>query len=99
MNYKVIFIEDVYKDLQKLDKSLQIEILKVIKKLEENPYLGKPLKGNLKNFYKIYVFRKKYRIVYTLEENNLIILIVGIGKRDKEKIYKIVEKRKSNLNL
>jgi mRNA interferase RelE/StbE len=97
MKYKILFIEDAYEDLQKLDKSIQIEAIKVIKKLKENPYFGKPLKGNLKGFYKIYFFKKKYRMVYTIRENKLLILIVGIGKRDKEKIYKLIEKRREKL--
>ena len=67
-----------------------------------NPYLGKPL-GNkfgidLTGFYKLYFAKKKYRIVYRrIGEHIEVIEIIGIGKRDKEEIYKIVAKRLKKL--
>ena len=69
-----------------------------IDRLKENPYLGESL-GNKNNidltgYYKIYVFKKTYRIVYRIVKNEIeIIEIWGIGKRDKMEIYKSVEKR------
>jgi len=50
--------------------------------------------SNLAGYYKIYIDRKKYRIVYRIVKNEIeIIEIWGIGKRDKMKIYKDVKKR------
>lgn len=72
--------------------------LKKIDSLSENPFLGKRL-GNkfgmdLTGFYKLYFAKKKYRIVYRLIGEHIeVIEIVGIGKRDKEEIYKLVAKR------
>lgn len=49
-------------------------------------------------FYKLYAVRKKYRIIYRLiGEHVEVIEIVGIGKRDKEEVYKIVAKRMKRL--
>ena len=85
-------------DLDALDGSVQKEVAKKIDALSENPLLGRPL-GNrsgidLSGFYKIYIQKKKYRIVYRLIGSYLeIVEIVGIGKRDKEEIYKMVFKR------
>ena len=53
---------------------------------------------DLSGFYKIYVAKKSYRIVYRLITPSQIeiIEIWGIGKRDKEEIYRIIGKRISN---
>ena len=76
-----------------------------IDRLKENPYLGESL-GNKNNidltgYYKIYVLKKTYRIVYRIVKNEIeIIEIWGIGRRDKMEIYKNIEKRilKRNIN-
>lgn len=102
MAHKIEFIPDAEKDYSDLDKSIKSQVSKKIDALSENPYLGEPL-GNkfgidLKGFYKLYVAKKKYRIVYRLIGENIeVIEIVGIGKRDKEEIYKLVAKRLKKL--
>lgn len=98
MAYKVIFTNDADDDLIGLDKSVRIKVIKKAIALQENPFLGDPL-GNkfgldLTGYYKIYVAKKTYRIVYHLiGEQVEVIEIVGIGKRDKEEVYRLVVKR------
>ena len=75
---------------------------KKIDALAENPFLGKPLGEkyglDLTGFYKLYVAKKKYRIVYRLVGEYIeVIEIVGIGKRDKEEVYKLVARRLKSL--
>lgn len=102
MAFKVEFHPDAEKDFDGLDGSIRKEVAKKIESLSENPFLGKPL-GNkygidLTGFYKLYVARKKYRIVYRLIGKHIeVIEIVGIGKRGKEEVYKIVAKRMKKL--
>lgn len=98
MAYKVEFHPDAEKDFAHLDGSVRKEVAKKIDSLSENPLSGKPL-GNkfgvdLTGFYKLYVDRGKYRIVYRLMGEHIeVIEIVGIGKRDKEEVYRMVARR------
>lgn len=49
---------------------------------------------NLTDFYKLYAVKKRYRIVYRIfAEHVEVVEIVGIGKRDKQEIYKLVARR------
>jgi len=83
--------------------ALPKEIVKKIDALSENPFLGKPL-GNklgmdLTGFFKLYAARKKYRIVYRILKGRLEVLeIIGIGKREKAEIYKLIFRRLQDLN-
>jgi len=102
MAYKIEFLPDAEKDFEVLDGSIRKEVVKKIDSLAENPFLGKPLGKklgvDLTGFYKIYVAKKKYWIVYHLIGKHIeVIEIVGIGKRDKEEVYKIVAKRLKKL--
>ena len=98
MAYKVIFTEDADDDLKSLDKSIRTQVIKKAIALQENPFLGDPL-GNkfgldLTGYYKLYVAKKSYRIVYRLLGEQIeVVEILGIGRRDKEKIYRLVVKR------
>jgi len=98
MAYKVEFIPEAGEDYEALDSSLKKAAAKKITALSENPFLGNPL-GNklgidLTGFYKLYFDKKRYRIVYRLVGERIeIIEIFGIGKRDKEEIYKLVARR------
>ena len=92
------FIPEAVKDYKSLDGNIKILVNEKIDKLKENPYLGEELGNrsniNLTGYYKIYIDKKKYRIVYRIVKNEIeIIEIWGIGKRDKMKIYKDVGKR------
>jgi len=98
MTWKIEFIPEAEKDFAGLDGSMKRDISRRIDDLAENPYLGKPLGNkfgvNLTGFYKLYAGKKKYRIVYRLLSKGIeIIEIIGIGKREKEEIYRLVAGR------
>jgi len=95
---EVQFIPEAVKDYKALDGNIKKLVNGKIEKLKENPNLGEAL-GNRNNidltgFYKIYVSKKSYRIIYRIVKNEIeIIEIWGIGRRDKMEIYKNVGKR------
>ncbi len=80
-----------------MDGSLKRIAAKQIEKISERPELGEPL-GNrlgidLSGYRKLYFGRKGYRIVYEIKRGRLVVLIIGIGRRDKAEIYKEVARR------
>lgn len=89
MKYKVIIDLKAEKQLNKLDNSIKLKIMKYIKQNlndTDNPErFGKALTGNLKGYWQYRV--ENYRIITKIEKNRLIILIVNLGKRDRIYIY------------
>jgi mRNA interferase RelE/StbE len=79
--YKLVFNEEVYKDLKKLDKPISKKIITAIKnKLIQDPIsFGKPLTSTLKGFYRMRV--KDYRVIYKVENQKLIVFVIAIGSR------------------
>jgi mRNA interferase RelE/StbE len=98
MNHQIEFIVEASEDYRNLDGSVKKKVEKKLDDLSNNPFLGEHL-GNkfnidLTGFYKAYVDNKKIRIVYRLIGEEIeIIEIWGIGKRDKEEIYKLIGQR------
>ncbi len=100
MNYQIEFLVEAEKDLQQLDRSIQINVLKKLKKLSENPKIGYPLENkagiDLSGYYKVYVDKKKIRIVYQIIEDLIIVKIIAIGRRSELKVYIEAAKRLEN---
>lgn len=91
--YKIQYLELARKDLKKLDRPEARRVAKNIrKKLEKSPQkFGKPLSGNLKGLFRLRVGQN--RVVYTILDGKLIILIVSIGMRRDYEVYKDAAKR------
>ncbi|MFA5173580.1 MAG: type II toxin-antitoxin system RelE/ParE family toxin [Candidatus Pacearchaeota archaeon] len=77
--YQLNFDRDALSSLKKLKRGEQENLLQRIDKLKENPYLGKRLSGNLFGLWRLRV--DKYRILYKIVEDKLIIVILDIGHR------------------
>jgi len=84
MKYKIIVAEKLEKQLKKISSKIAKKIMMKIEDLSNNPrpYDVKKLKG--KNLYRIR--QGQYRIVYKIEDNVLLILIVDIAHR--KEIYR-----------
>ena len=103
MNWNVSFLPDAEKDLEKLDGSQRILILKAIKKIQQNPLsqieggYGKPLGNkngnNLSGFLKVKLKAAGLRIVYKTIKINDMMLIIVIGARADDEVYDIAQKR------
>ncbi|WP_242725074.1 type II toxin-antitoxin system RelE/ParE family toxin [Microcoleus vaginatus] len=56
---------------------------------------GKALVDNLSGFRSIRAVGQRYRIVYQVEQDRVLVVVVGLGRRkdgDKKDIYTILEK-------
>jgi mRNA interferase RelE/StbE len=100
--YRIRITKIAAENIQQLEKSAQIQIINKIEKLKEEPtLLGKPLKGPLKDFRSIRAVGQRYRVIYKLVENEIIVIVVAVGIRkdgDKKDIYELMKKYiKTNL--
>ena len=67
--------------LKKLDKFEEKRILNKLEDLKDNPELGKPLTGNLAGLWSLRI--GKYRALYRILNDKLIIIVLDIGHRKK----------------
>lgn len=104
---RIYITEHAWNDLDKLSLELQEECFLMLEKLENNIYLGQCLENkngrDLSDCRKIYFNQAKHRIVYRIIDGQIKIEginttiskaeVLGIGKRDKEFIYKLISDR------
>lgn len=103
MPWTVEYTLEAAKDLEALDNSARLLVLKAIKKVSMNPLpqaeggYGKPL-GNhatskLAGYLKIKLRKIGLRVVYKLIRENGIMRIIIISMRDDETVYKLAQER------
>jgi mRNA interferase RelE/StbE len=79
--YKVAYLDQIEKDLKKLDRVIAKKILSRIETyLAADPKgLGKPLKGEFQGYWR---YRwGNYRVIYKISEHEILILVLHISRR------------------
>lgn len=78
------------------DRREQEKLAERIEQLKVDPEKqGKALVDNLSGFRSIRAVGQRYRIVYKVEQQKVLVLVVGVGRRkdgDKKDIYNLLEK-------
>jgi mRNA interferase RelE/StbE len=95
--YRVTLTAEAADDFRHLDGSLRKPVAKQLKKLETAPLLGEHLGSkaglDLTGYYKLYVAKKGARIVYRIIEQEVIVEVVAIGRREDLAVYQAALKR------
>lgn len=99
MTYTVKFRDDALKEWLKLDKSIQQQFAKKLKKCSENPHIPSAKLRGLKDCYKIKLRASGFRLVYQMSDDMLIIAVVTVGKRERGNVYNLASERMRSLSL
>ena len=109
MNWDIVYLKEAKSDLEKLDNSIRIQVLKGIQKVSNNPLpvndggYGKPLGSksstNLTNLFKIKFKNIGIRVVYKIEYVETTMKIIVISAHSDEKVYKEALARRKKHNL
>jgi len=97
MTYKITLKTEADEELEELSNRERILVFKQFKKIASSPELGKLLGNragyNLSGCRKMYADRKRIRIVYTILDEQIVIEVIAIGKRDEMEVYKNAAER------
>ena len=64
------------------DKREQQAIIERLQKLKFEPLQqGKPLTAALKGYYSVRAVGQRYRIVYQVNADKILVIVVGVGRR------------------
>ena len=94
MSYKLKFLPTALKEWKKLDNSIQSQFKKKVKERLEEPHLPASQLSGFEKHYKIKLRASGYRLVYEVVDNELYVLVIAVGKRDKNAVYRNASGRK-----
>lgn len=92
--YRLKFTAAALAEWKALDGSVKETFRKLLKKRMLQPHLpGSALKGPLIGCYKIKLCQQGYRLIYTVEDEVLIVLVLTISKRENNAVYLSLSKK------
>jgi len=93
MSYKLKFTPISWKEWQKLDKSIQAQLKKKLAERLQNPHVAA---DKLRGFASVYKIKQRafgYRLVYKVLDEEVVVLVIAVGKRNHSDVYKKVAQR------
>ena len=95
MSYSLEFKPKALKEWNKLNSTIKSQFKKKLKERLENPKILKDKLSGYENFYKIKLRNLGYRLAYEVKDEEIIILILSVGKRENNRIYDNLANRES----
>ncbi|WP_305044932.1 type II toxin-antitoxin system RelE family toxin [Geoalkalibacter sp.] len=87
--YRLKFVPEALQEWQALDGSIKEPLRKALKKRLERPHVsGAELHGELRGCYKIKLRKQGYRLVYMVEDDTLVVLVLAIDRRENMAAYR-----------
>jgi len=93
MSYKLKFLPTALKEWKKIDNTIQSQLKKKLKERLKSPHVQNSQLRGFENHYKIKLRASGYRLVYEVIENEICVLVIAVGKRNKNEVYKQAKKR------
>ena len=94
MTYEIAFERRALDEWNALDGSVRQQFKKKLQKLQDNPQAGQALYGELAGYYKIKLRKSGYRLVYEILNEEIVIFVITVGKREDSEVYETAKKRK-----
>ena len=87
MTYNLAFYEQAYKEWKKLDKNIREQFKqKLVERLKSPRVPSAKLSGSADR-YKIKLKGVGYRLVYEVNDKTVVVLVVAVGKREKNEVH------------
>ncbi len=93
MSYKLKFDKRAYKEWLKLDSVVKNQFKKKLIERLEQPIVEASRVLGAENCYKIKLRAVGFRLVYQVIGDELVVLVLAVGKRERNAVYKSAFKR------
>ncbi len=93
MTYKLEFKKSAQKEWSKLGATVREQMKKKLLERLENPHVPAAKLSGAENLYKIKLHQSGYRLVYQVEDNIITVIVLSVGKRERNEVYKAAMNR------
>lgn len=93
MTYKLAFLPSALKEWERLGATVRVQFKKKLAERLDQPHVAGDRLSGLPDCYKIKLHAAGYRLVYRIDEAVVTVIVVAVGKRERNAVYKAAAKR------
>lgn len=93
MKYELEFVASALKEWKRLDSNTREQFRKKLKERCENPRVPSAKLHGAKDRYKIKLRSVGYRLVYEVEDDRLVVVVIAVGRREQSEVYEAAKRR------
>lgn len=94
MNYELEFREQAIKEWEKLPENIRSRFSDILEKRLITPRIPRHKLSGSSNRYKIKLQSLGYRLVYEVVDDRFVVVVIAVGERSKNQVYKAASSRK-----
>ncbi|MNQ10531.1 mRNA interferase RelE [compost metagenome] len=87
MTYSLEFLPSALKEWEKLGHTVREQLKKKLRERLELPKVPADALREMPNHYKIKLHASGYRLVYRVEDERVVVVVVAVGKRERGAAY------------
>ncbi|MCY1295447.1 mRNA interferase toxin RelE [compost metagenome] len=93
MTYELEFLPSAMREWEKLGHTVREQIKKKLRERLQAPRVQADALRDLPGHYKIKLRASGYRLVYRVEDERVVVVVVSVGKRERGEVYQSAKKR------
>jgi len=93
MSFKLSFHPDALAEWRKLDATVSEQFKKKLAERLQHPRVPAAKLSGHPDRYKIKLRSVGYRLVYEVRDSVLLVIVVAVGKRERNAVYRMAAKR------
>jgi mRNA interferase RelE/StbE len=93
MTYKLRFLPAALKEWEKLGATVRSQLKRKLAERLENPRVQADKLRGYESVYKIKLRSAGYRLAYEVVDDELVVYVIAVGKRENSKIYSTLKDR------
>ena len=93
MTYNLEFVSEALKEWKALDNTIRKQLKKKLAERLLEPHVSASRLTGSSNRYKIKLRNAGFRLVYEVIDAEVVVLVVAVGKRERNAVYKAAAKR------
>ncbi len=87
MSYRLVFLASAMREWEKLNPHIRRQFKKKLATRLETPRIEGDRLRVMKDCYKIKLRSAGYRLVYQVRDQDLVVAVVAVGKRERNAVY------------
>ena len=93
MAYSLEFKKSALKEWRKLGHIIRDHFKKRLEERLENPRVPSSALSGANNIYKIKLRQLGYRLVYSVDDDVIVVTVIAVGKRNRNDVYDVALSR------